>query len=171
MSAIVFEPTRVSKLRRGFTVRDVTTGITGMLICVANEISGSQQVAIQPPAEKPNSAAPDVRWIDEQTCEYVDDGAVARFGITEDIGEWDFGDPVRDTVSGLVGIITEFQLCRDGCITARIVPKSDGGANSPQPAWLSITRLQRTSDIPRAEVAADTNTGACDVRPGSGRRI
>lgn len=171
MSAIVFEPTRVSKLRRGFIARDVTTGIVGMVICVSVEIAGSMQIAIQPPAEKPEGPAPEVRWIDEQTCEYVSDGEVSRFGITEELGEWDFGDPVRDAISGLVGIITEFQLCRDGCILARTVPKSDGGADSPQPAWLSITRLQRVTDVPRAEVKPDKNTGACAPRPGSGRRI
>lgn len=171
MSAIIFEPTRVSKLRRGYIAKDITTGIVGMVICVSVEISGSMQIALQPEAEKENGSAPEVRWIDEQTCEHVADGQVARFGITEDIGEWDFGDPVRDAISGLSGIITEFQLCRDGCILARVVPKSDGGANSPQPAWLSITRLQRITDVPRAEVKPDTGTGACDTRPGSGRRI
>lgn len=171
MSAIIFEPTRVSKLRRGFIARDVTTGIEGMVICVAVDICGSMQVCIQPPADKPNSPAPDVRWIDEQTCEYVGDGEAARFTVTEEIGEWDFGDPVRDTLSGLTGLISEFQLCRDGCITACITPKSDGGANSPQRGWVGVGRLQRITDKPRVVVTPNVDTGPCDPRPGSGRKL
>lgn len=171
MSSVHFEPTRVSKLVRGFNARDVTTGIVGMVISISPMIDGSVQVCLQPPVEKPTDKAPDPRWVDEQAAEYVDDGEVARFAYAEPIGEWDFGDPVRDTITGATGIISEFQLCRNGCILACISPKSDGGANSPQPAWVSISRLQRVLEAPRVEVARNEESGSCDVRPGSGRKI
>lgn len=171
MSAILFEPTRVSKLRRGFNARDVTTGIAGMVVAIVASIDGSIQVCLQPAAEKPNDKAPDTRWIDEQAAEFIDEGRADAFTYAEPLGEWDHGDPVRDTISGGSGIIAEFQLCRNGCILAWVVPKTDGGANSPQPFWVSITRLQRITDAPRAEVKPDRDSGSCDVRPGSGRKI
>lgn len=171
MSAIVFEPTRVSKLRRGMIAKDITTGIVGMVVSISLDIAGSSQVCLQPMADKPNDKAPDTRWIDEQTAEYESDGELARFDYAEPVGEWDFGDPVRDRLSGASGLISEFQLCRDGCVFASIVPKTDYAANSPQSVSVSIARLQRITDAPRAEVKANPDSGPCDPRPGSGRRI
>lgn len=171
MSSVHFEPTRTSKLVRGHNARDVTTGIVGMVIAISPMIDGSVQVCLQPAAEKPTDKAPDPRWVDEQACEYIDDGEVARFSYAEKIGEWDFGDPVRDSITGASGIISEFQLCRNGCILACVSPKTDGGANSPQPAWVSISRLQRITDKPRVDVIPNVDSGPCDVRPGSGRQI
>lgn len=171
MSAIIFEPTRTTKLRRGHIARDVTTGIVGMVVGVAVEIAGSVQVCLQPAAEKPTDKAPEHRWIDEQACEFERDAEAVRFDYAEPLGEWDFGDPVRDTITGASGLISEFQLCRNGCILACISPKTDHGANSPQPVWVSIARLQRVTDKPRVEVVPNADSGPCDVRPGSGRRI
>lgn len=171
MSAIVFEPTRVNKLRRGHIARDVTTGIVGMVVGIVVDIAGSVQVCLQPAVEKPTDKAPDPRWIDEQACEFERDAEASRFSYAEPLGEWDFGDPVRDTITGLSGLLSEFQLCRNGCILACITPKTDGGANSPQTGWVSIARLQRITDKPRVEVIPNVESGPCDVRPGSGRRI
>lgn len=171
MTEIIFEPTATSKLRRGHIARDVTTGIVGMVSSISITIDGSVLISLQPAAALPSDKAPDLRWIDEQACEHVNEGEVARFDYRENIGGWKFGDAVADKVSGACGIITEFQLCRNGCVLACITPETDWSDSSPQPTWVSVTRLQTTDELDAVEVTPDKQSGSCDVRPGSGRKI
>lgn len=115
------------ELKLGQTMRDWTSGFTGLSICLVEHYSGLQRFGIQPRSED-GTKIPDALEVDAHTLEWVDDGR--SMNVIAPTGQPDFvlGNEVKDSVSGFVGIAMIRVTHLNGCVYYTIVGKYDKDA-------------------------------------------
>jgi len=115
------------ELKLGHTMRDWTSGFTGLSVCEVEHYSGLIRFGIQPPSKEADKIA-DALEVDAHTLEWVDDGRVAD--VLPPTGTPDFvlGNQVEDVVSGFVGIAMIKVTHLNGCVYYTVVGKHDSKA-------------------------------------------
>lgn len=112
------------ELKLGHTMRDWTSGFTGLSICEVKHYSGLIRYGIQPKM-KDDDKLPEALEIDEHTLEYVDDGRVASVLPPTGTPNFVLGNEVEDIVSGFVGIAMIKVTHLNGCVHYTVVGKYD----------------------------------------------
>lgn len=104
-------------IRLGITVRDLSTGFTGIIASKVELMNGNVQYAVQPKlsSEAKPGEFPDSMNIDFHTLDYVDAGLSDRVTNPGPV-TINLGDKVRDTVTGAEGITVNRITFMNGCI-------------------------------------------------------
>jgi hypothetical protein len=115
------------ELKLGQTMKDWTSGFTGLSICLVEHYSGLIRYGIQPKSED-GSKIPDALEVDAHTLEYVDDGR--SMNVIAPTGNPDFvlGNEVIDEVTGFVGTAMIRVTHLNGCVYYTVVGKHDSKA-------------------------------------------
>jgi hypothetical protein len=71
------------KFANGEQVRDIITGYTGTVNCLAVWINGCKRCSVQPLMKEGESTLPDSVWIDEESLEKISDGIKGRITPSE----------------------------------------------------------------------------------------
>ncbi len=62
------------KFSNGQKVKDLVTGMKGIIDCAALWLNGCKRYSVQPPMKKGETEKPESWWIDEQQLELIDEG-------------------------------------------------------------------------------------------------
>lgn len=127
------------EIKIGQTLRDATTGFTGIAINKTEYMNGNIQFCLQPPATA-GVPYPDPISIDFHLLDYVDDGVSARATESTFVSPVQLGNEVMDIVTGHRGIATLKTYYLNGCaaylVTGKLKP--DGEAMQD---WVDQHRL------------------------------
>lgn len=107
----------------GNFVKSPVYGIEGIAtVLYHNDESRIPQVLIQPYSDDPTKVA-DGSYIDENLVDYVGEGFVDRM-IPPVHNPYNYGDKIKDKISGLEGIVTGWMIMMNGCIDIRLTPNN-----------------------------------------------
>lgn len=101
-------------------------------------------VAIQPKATE--GKLPDAMWFDEKACTIDNSDLRNQFSFGEEYKGFPFGAIIRDAYTGITGRLVEAVLYQNGCIRVLLIPRTEGGADDPQPAWVGQHRVELLSE-------------------------
>lgn len=137
-------------IKLGKTVRDITSGFTGIAIQILEQLNGNVQIAIQPQM-KEGGGYPEAMFIDHHLIEELDgDHPDLSNKVTQPAQcSINLGERVVDVASGFEGIAVAKATYMNGCISFSIVPKVKEGQliNSvPDVSWIDHTRLSKMDD-------------------------
>lgn len=114
----------VEELSLGHSVRDISTGLTGIATGMVETFDGNIRFVIQPPLpeEDTDSKLPDGFEIDIQMLEFVDEGVFAYTATAAD-DDIVLGQTVKSIVTGFKGIALNRVTYMNGCVQYQVVPK------------------------------------------------
>jgi len=112
---------KLEEIKLGLKVRDVITGLEGILTSITESLSGTVQVGIQPRGDGDKIAE---SWcIDYQSVDVIDEGVSARLPAIDDTVVVQLGDEVEDLVSGHRGMTTRKIIFVNGCVHFTVTGK------------------------------------------------
>lgn len=126
----------------GHRAKDVVSGLIGIVVHIAEPMTGMRQFAIQP--EGDGSTIPDAYGVDENMLDFVDDGVAGRSILPTEF-KYDFGQEVRDITCGQVGTITNKVKYLNGCVRYGVIPKATDN-KSPETFYTDEARLEIVSE-------------------------
>lgn len=137
-------------IKLGKTVRDLTSGFTGIAIQILEQLNGNIQVAIQPQM-KEGTTYPEAMFIDHHLLEEMDGDRPDLSDRVTEPAECNIklGERVADLASGFEGIATSKATYMNGCISFSVVPKVKEGQlinSAPDVSWIDHTRLRVVDD-------------------------
>lgn len=166
----MFEPTKISGLRRGHKAKTISSGIVGMVGGICQMMNGSVQIEIRPLPGEGATEAPKSVWVDEQEAVFVEQYMEEQFRYADTMRDLKMGDVVCCSVSGFEGTITQIVLYINGCISCEVTPRTDYATNSPQPAWMDQHRLKLVGES-RLPPTHNPKGGAPEMRGDRGRHV
>lgn len=166
----MFEPTKISGLRRGMMAREIAGGREGIIGAICLMMNGSVMVEIRPSAKEGEAEPPKSIWVDEKAAVMVAEHMVEKFTYADQLLPHRNGDVIEDIVSGLRGTITQMSLWLNGCVTCEVTPRTDYATNSPQPVWLDQHRLKSAGET-RNPPTLNPKGGAPEMRGDRGRHV
>jgi hypothetical protein len=151
----------------GKTVKDLTSGFSGVCIQTLENLAGNIQLAIQPKCAEGATDMPDAMFIDWHLVEIVDEGLSSRVTPVPNPSTIPLGAEVIDKVTKVKGIATAKATYINGCEAFSLeseASKNDKGGKPPV-YWHSALRLEQTKKQP-VEVARAAPTPAAPKAPG-----
>ena len=136
------------ELKLGQTLRDATSGFTGIAIQKMENLAGNIQYALQPQT-KTGDSYPEAMFLDHHMLDYVDDGVMARVTEVTEVDKFKLGERVKDKVSGFEGIAVAKATYLNGCVSFVVIPKVQSGTlfnEAPKENYLSSVRLERVDE-------------------------
>lgn len=129
-------------LKIGQTMRDLTTGFTGIAINRSTMLNGTVQYNLQPRVK--DDTYPDAISIDENLLETVDEGVSAKATPSTYTSNIRLGNTVKDLVTGIVGIATMSSEYLNGCTQFHVSHKGTMGAEVGVDllTWIDQCRLE-----------------------------
>jgi len=136
------------ELKLGQTLRDATSGFTGIAIQKMENLAGNTQYALQPQT-KTGDNYPEAMFLDHHMLDYVDDGVSARVTEVTEEEKFKLGERVKDKVSGFEGIAVAKATYLNGCVSYVVIPKVKDATlfnEAPKENYLSSVRLERVDE-------------------------
>lgn len=129
------------KLKLGQTMRDLTTGFTGVAINRTAFLNGTIQYNLQPRAV--DGKYPDAISIDENLLEVVDEGVSAKATPSTFTSPVVLGNTVRCVITGIIGIADLKSDYLNGCSQFQIAHKGEGAESHVNLlSWFDQCRLE-----------------------------
>lgn len=139
------------KVAMGLEVKDLLTGVTGILFYRCHRLGGVVHWAVQPMGDGKKSE--DAMTYDEQLLVVTGPGLFDKVTpLPKDIG-MKLGDAVADKASTFQGVVTEIIYHINGCVSVGVTPPSSESAfgdRVPTQSMLDYRRL----DVLKSEVIA-----------------
>lgn len=159
-------------IKLGMTLRDATSGFTGIAIQKTENLAGNIQYAIQPQTK--DDKYPDAMFIDHHMLDYVDDGVSARVTEVTEVDKFKLGERVKDKISGFEGIAVAKATYLNGCVSFVVIPKVSSGTlfnEVPRENYLSSGRLERIDAGVLNEVTPPPPAASGKVPGGPAQRV
>lgn len=141
----------------GLTYRDRVSGFVGVAFCRTDYMNGTIQIGVNPGVDDKGKLQ-DREFFDYQRMErYIHTTDVAAdlqrrdLDDTEGFNAFDFGDKVKDDVTGLEGIVTARAVHIIGCVQVCIQPQAIKDGVPAEAQWFDWKRLRKV-DAPPVEV-------------------
>jgi hypothetical protein len=164
--------TAKTHIKLGQTVRDVTSGFTGIAIQTLEWMNGNIQIAIQPKQKEGDVTYPEAMFLDHHLVEVIDAGVSER--VTEPAEcVIELGQKVQDKASLFTGIATKKATYMNGCISFGVKPQVREGAltnDNPYESWIDHTLLRVVGEgllKDKPKVATSATTGKAPGGPAS----
>lgn len=141
------------KFAPGQKVEDMLTGVQGIVSANVVLIEGYQQVQIQPKSDT-GKDIPDGWLVDDVQLKLIEGGLDVP-KVYEVEFKYNVGDKVKDTVLGLVGIITKAVYYLNGCIHYKVQPKIGEDLKIPEPLMVNEKLLEILEPIESYEPAKE----------------
>lgn len=102
----------------GQKVKDIVSGLEGIVIIKAEYLHGSTRITVQPPLHE--NKVPEAQYFDEPQLQVIDAKKVIDCKITQPIVE--LGINVKDPISSLEGVAIGRSVHLNGCARILIAP-------------------------------------------------
>ena len=147
----------MNKELMGKRVKDLTTGIKGVVSSCTMVVSGREQYVIEYTDTKGN---PQKYYADEHKLKVLSKTSVLKFIEPEDTSHISFGDTVKNVFTGVKGVVFGRVVYINGCTNIGFEPKSKDEIKAESGFWYDY-RLLKVIKSKRIElpVNAKTKTG------------
>ena len=150
----------------GDKVKDVATGLEGVVVEVASWLTGCDTALIQSKPKKGETVPPNAVWVDRVRLKVVKRAVVLVPVYPEPY--FNLGERVVDSVTGLGGVVTGISCYLSGAVKVGIQAKPKKGEVEPPGAfWVSEARVVRTTKKPLALPKAKEDPGGPQSPPSS----
>lgn len=141
----------MNKVELGDKVKDTVTGYVGIAVGISEYLWKEGAVGLQVKAK--DGKIDEAEWFDRERVEVVTKKVVT--GIKPAPGIFQFGDEVKDVVTGFKGILVARAMWLHGCNKAQVQPKMKRGATKyPDAKFFDESQLK----LVKAKVAVVKKT-------------
>jgi DNA-directed RNA polymerase subunit E'/Rpb7 len=126
-------------IKLGQKVRCKVTGFTGIVDHIAVYQFGCRRVNIQPPIKK-DGTLPESQLFDEPQLEVLKEKQIISVEVPEQ--KFEFGQTVKDPISGVIGKVTGRAIYLNGCARVEISLKYNQKTNNYATNWLAEEQLE-----------------------------
>lgn len=126
----------------GMKVRDVTSGFAGYVTAIIERIDGMAQLGVQPEMKKGDNVFPKATYIDPVVLEVTGIGIAKKLQPRDTTVTLNLSDKAEDTVTGLVGIVTERVTFLNGCVFLLVTGRREDRKDEAPSSFASHTRFR-----------------------------
>ena len=98
----------------GQKVKDVVTGVEGIVVVISDHWHGAVRIEMQPPKKK-DGTVPEIHVCDSAQIKVIDKKPIIK-GITHPPARFQFGQKAKDPISGYEGTVNGRALFLNGCV-------------------------------------------------------
>lgn len=154
--------TTIQTIPLGVTVRDKTSGFTGMSVSMTEFMTGNVQLSLQPPAK--DGALPETIGFDIHQLETAPGPTVPCIAPPLDTGI-KLGEKVMDIVTGCQGVAIRRTTFLNGCVYYVVVDENLSKEGLPIEHFLEWKRLERVSVGVFNKIVAKLKPAASEDKP------
>lgn len=153
------------KFKNGQKVKDILTGLTGVIDMQTILYTGNIQYSIQPQVKEGETSRPDSWYVDEESLELVEN-AIPGAGAEMVAFEFETGEKVKDKITGHKGIIIRSVFDLNRCIRYVVQGKVAKNNKVPDAVYINEKAIEPIGEKILSETS---DQGGPSVRSNSAR--